>query len=849
MLNNNIFESLYEVSISIGNSLQLTKMLDESIGSILEKLECSSVVLYTRENRSEIFYSQPKVIQIEKPHQQLIQKFEQKLLTGNNRSTMEYIDNVYYYVFELKAFGYCVLEKKDQPFDSFVVDALHKIVLKLAYAIQACKGCVSLHETKAKLSEAQSIAHLGSWTTTFPSMKHTWDDEIYSILGEDPKSFEPTYKSLLQRLTPESREEFTKATTQMFKGEKSDYKGIVEMVRKDGSTALVEVRSKLVFDENDNILSMVGTTLDITKQDKLENKLREESSLLKTIINNIPVRVFWKDTQLRYLGVNKLTLNDANFEHESEMIGKNDYDMPWKNEADLYRSNDMSVIKTGLPKLDFEETQTHEDGSVIFVSTSKVPLKNNEGNIFGILGTYYDITAKKENERNLVVHSDALQHQANHDALTGLPNRLFFVDRLQQSIYKANRNLTKVVVLFLDIDRFKEVNDSLGHTFGDEAIKEVARRIENQIRKSDTVARFGGDEFVILLDEITDSMVTVEIVQKLMRCMHEPIVIDNHTIYMTLSIGISIYPDDTELADHLLKNADAAMYKAKDSGRNTYKFYTEDMTEKAYERITLETKLRMAIENEEFELYYQPQVNALTNMIIGMETLLRWNHRNLGFISPDRFIPIAEETGLIVPLGKWVLKKGMTQMVQWYAQGLSPGVLAINLSVIQLQEPHFSTLLAQMLKETGCKAEWLEVEVTESQMMKNPEQTILTLQEISDLGIEIAIDDFGTGYSSLSYLKRLPVDTLKIDCSFIQDIPNNEEDMAITKAIIALATSLNMNVIAEGVDKEEQRAFLLENNCKYIQGYLYSKPVPQCEIEKMIQKVPPALPFTHSFDI
>ena len=257
----------------------------------------------------------------------------------------------------------------------------------------------------------------------------------------------------------------------------------------------------------------------------------------------------------------------------------------------------------------------------------------------------------------------------------------------------------------------------------------------------------------------------------------------------------------------------------------------------------------MAIENEDFTLAFQPQVNALTNMIIGMEVLLRWNHESLGYIAPDSFIPIAEDTGLIIPLGKWVLRQSMSHIVRWYAQGLSPGILSINLSMVQLQEPNFTMILADMLKETGCKAQWLVIELTESQVMKNPKQTILTLQEISKLGISIAIDDFGTGYSSLSYLKRLPLNTLKVDRSFIQDIPDDSEDAAITKAIIALATSLNMDVIAEGVSSEEQRTFLLDNHCKYMQGYLYSKPVSLAEIEKIIKNVPPSLPFTGSYDI
>jgi len=463
-------------------------------------------------------------------------------------------------------------------------------------------------------------------------------------------------------------------------------------------------------------------------------------------------------------------------------------------------------------------------------------LTDGYGNIFGTLGAYMDITRKKENEKKLKLQRDALEHQAYHDTLTGLPNRLLFLDRLNQYIHKAHRNKHKVAVLFIDMDRFKEINDSLGHVFGDKAIKEVARRIESQIRETDTLARFGGDEFIMIFNEIKDPIVIVDIVQKVMQSMNEPLVIDGHTIYITLSIGISVYPDDTDTADDLLKNADAAMYKAKNDGRNTYKFYTEDMTQKAFERMELESSLRQSIKDENFMLYFQPKIDGESDKITGMEALIRWENGSKGFIPPDKFIPIAEETGLIIPLGKWILRRGMQQVVKWYAEGLHPGSLSINLSMLQLQKHDFISMLEMLLEETMCQPQWLEIEVTESQVMKNPEQTILTLQEISRLGIAISIDDFGTGYSSLSYLKRLPIDTLKIDRSFVKDIPDDEEDIAIVKAVIALAGSLNLHVIAEGVETQEQKVFLVKNGCKNIQGYLYAKPMPADEMEKMLRE-------------
>lgn len=570
---------------------------------------------------------------------------------------------------------------------------------------------------------------------------------------------------------------------------------------------------------------------------ELENKLKNQTNLLETIINSIPLRIFWKDSSSRYLGANTLFLQDAMVENEGGIIGKSDYQLSWANEdAEYYKTEDEKVMDRGIAKLDCEEPYTDEDGIRRWVSTSLVPLKNVDGEVSGILGTYYDITAKKENENNLKIHRDELEYQATHDSLTKLPNRILFLDRLDHSLYLAKRNQTKVAVLFIDMDRFKGVNDSLGHAFGDLVIKEVAQRIKHQIRITDTVARFGGDEFVMFIDNISQTMTVTEILGKLIKCLETPIIIDNYTLHITVSIGVSIYPYDAETSNDLLKNADVAMYKAKSSGGNNYQFYTEDMTQKALARMELEQNLRRAIKNEDFILYYQPQfdVELSEDKIVGMEALIRWKDTDNSFISPETFITLAEDTGLIIPLGRWIMKEGMKQMVEWYNKGLNPGVLALNFSMLQLQESDFIFHLETLLEVTGCKAQWIAIEITETQMMKNPDITISTLKELHTLGIKIAIDDFGTGYSSLSYLKRLPIDTLKIDKVFIENLPEDEENLAITKAIFALAKSLNLTVVAEGVETVEQKKALIGNGCKYIQGFYYAKPMNAQEIESYL---------------
>jgi len=429
---------------------------------------------------------------------------------------------------------------------------------------------------------------------------------------------------------------------------------------------------------------------------------------------------------------------------------------------------------------------------------------------------------------------NALRHQANHDALTGLANRILFNDRLEQSIVRAKRKGNKIALFFIDLDHFKGINDSLGHGVGDEVLKAITQRLLKTIRKEDSLARLGGDEFTVIVEYLTNIQDASPLAQKIIKVLEEPIVVEDYLLYVSSSIGISTYPNDGESAQDLLKYADAAMYRAKEKGRNNFQYYSADMTELALERVVMEASLRESLKNEDFVVYYQPQVNGKNDELMGMEALVRWNHPTMGLVSPAKFIPLAEVTGLIIELDQWVMKTAMTQVAKWYAAGLNPGVLALNLAMKQLQKKDFIRMVKKMLKETKCEAQWIELEVTESQIMSNPEESIKTLNQISDMGIELAVDDFGTAYSSLSYLKRLPLDKLKIDQSFVRNIPEDEEDAAIAKAVIALAKSLNLRVIAEGVETVEQRDFLVKNGCTNIQGYFYAKPMSAFDMEAVL---------------
>jgi len=360
----------------------------------------------------------------------------------------------------------------------------------------------------------------------------------------------------------------------------------------------------------------------------------------------------------------------------------------------------------------------------------------------------------------------------------------------------------------------------------------VTERLKAKIRKEDTLARLGGDEFTIIIEDMKEIQDVSHLAQKILEVLRQPVHIEGHTLYISCSIGISLYPQDDIDANNLIKYADAAMYKAKEEGRNNFQFYSSEMTALALERVVMETNLRQALKKEEFLIYYQAQVDANSGKLTGVEALIRWQHPILGLIPPMKFISLAEETGLIVEIDRWVMKTAMKQMTKWYQEGLEPGVLAINLSMRELRSNDFIEILQESMSSIGFKPEWLELEVTEGQVMINPEEAIIKLEHISHMGIKIVIDDFGTGYSSLAYLKRLPVDKLKIDQSFVKGVPDDKEDVAIVKAIIALAKSLGLELIAEGVETNAQKDFLVECGCENLQGYYYCEPMPSDEMEK-----------------
>ncbi len=424
---------------------------------------------------------------------------------------------------------------------------------------------------------------------------------------------------------------------------------------------------------------------------------------------------------------------------------------------------------------------------------------------------------------------------AHYDVLTGLPNRQLFIERLGKAVVQAQRNRRSVAVVFLDLDRFKLVNDALGNQVGDALLRAAAGRLTAAVRESDAVCRLGGDEFGLLLDNLSGAAEAESLAQKILDDLEAPFQLEGHELFLTASIGITVCPADGDDAEELIKHADTAMYHAKEQGRNNWQFYRASLNAAVSERLSLENALRKALERRELLVYYQPQVEIGSEKIVGAEALLRWRHPELGLITPERFIHLAEESGLILPIGEWVLREACAQNMLWRSRGLPTLRVAVNLSARQFHQPGLEEKVAQVLEETGLDANCLELELTESLLMQDAPAAVRTLGKLREMGVHLGVDDFGTGYSSLSYLKRFPIDRLKIDQSFVRDIGRDPDAGSIAEAVIALAHSLRMKAVAEGVEDEEQLTYLCSLNCDEVQGYFFSRPLPAELLEEFVR--------------
>lgn len=593
------------------------------------------------------------------------------------------------------------------------------------------------------------------------------------------------------------------------------------------SFRLIKQERNLADAENELSLSeekrAASDTLLLAKQD-VERAFYELSTYMQGIDQHAMVSVTDKDGTI--IQVNDKFCQISGYRSE-ELIGENHRILASGKHSKAFFFDLWSVISSG-EIWSGEICNRAKEGGLYWFDTSIVPLKNEEGNIHRYISIRIDITERKKTEERMI-------HMGTHDGLTGLPNRVLLQDRIKQALAHNRRYNICAGVLFIDLDQFKIINDSLGHDIGDLLLIEVTSRLLSCVRDEDTVARQGGDEFIILLPSISEAEHAEIVGNSILKALVNPYNIKGNELHISASIGVSVFPNDADDVSTLMKNSDTAMYNAKENGRNNCQRFKSEMNSLAEEKHDMLTHLRQALSNNEFELYYQPIIDINSNEIISLEALLRWQHPEKGTISPYEFIPLAEESGLIVPIGNWVFETGCMQLRSWMDQGYDVPKLSINLSVRQFYQKDLIPTIEGVLRRTGVEGHYLDLEITEGILMENTDELIATMHKIKDMGIRISVDDFGTGYSSLSYIKRFPIDTLKIDRSFVIDIPSNSGDAAIVKTIIALAHSLKMDVIAEGVEDEEQLKFLKEQKCDKYQGYLYSRPCPVSEIVKLFK--------------
>ncbi|HEY0832453.1 MAG TPA: EAL domain-containing protein [Azospirillum sp.] len=692
----------------------------------------------------------------------------------------------------------------------------------------------ALEESRAHLAQAQKIASLGSWEWDPAADTVTRTDELATIFGFADPAVALTLAGFLDRVDPQDRAAVAAAIARTWNGAPSPEGGAgfsIEhrIVRPDGGVRIVHHQGELVGRDGDLPPRVVGIVQDITDRKRAE----EELAMAASVFSNTQEGIIVTDADGRILSVNK-AFTDITGYPADEAVGRTPemlrsgyqddafFEEMWKelHAAGFWQGEVWNRRRSGEAYLQWESVTTIRDA---------------DGRPKTHIVIFSDITEMRRKD-------ERLRYQAYHDVLTGLANRTLLQDRLEHALSFARRADSAVAVLFLDLDRFKLVNDSLGHQLGDELLKSVATRITGCLAGDETVARTGGDEFVIVLTDFASTAEVAHVADRVMEALTAPFALRGHDVHVGVSIGIGIFPQDGGDVATLMKNADTAMFKAKDAGRNTFRFFDTSMNSRAVERLDLEAGLRRALQNGELELHYQPQIDLADGGLRGVEALVRWRHPERGLIPPGDFIPLAEETGLIAPLGEWVLHEASRQARRWRDAGLRIGRMAVNVSARQFEDREFINRIIATLATTGLAAKHLEVELTESVLMARPEQAIRTLHALREAGIAISVDDFGTGYSSLAYLKNLPISALKIDRAFVSDVGEDRRDQAIVETIITLGRSLDLAIVAEGVETARQLDFLTARRCDCAQGFYFSRPLPAAMLEHTLATGAAAFP-------
>lgn len=613
---------------------------------------------------------------------------------------------------------------------------------------------------------------------------------------------------------------------------KANFHSEARFLRADGSIVWARMNAS-VMQDGPHSSGHVQTVEDISERKAAEDALFEEKERAQVTLNSIGDAVL----------TTNLPGNVTYLNHVAELM------TGWSREnavgqplTDVFQIVDGTTRKVApnpahrairenrTVGLAADSILLRRDGVESAIEDSAAPIHNREGGVVGAVIVFHDVSESRAMALKMA-------HLAQHDFLTGLPNRALLTERLSRAIGQAKRHAKRVGLMFVDLDHFKHINDSLGHAIGDQLLQLVAERLMSCIRHTDTVCRQGGDEFVVLLSEIEQATDAAPVAEKLLAAFADPCVIAHHDLHVSLSVGISIFPDDGENADDVMKNADTAMYHAKANGRNNYQFFTSEMNIHAVRRLFIEDSLRRALRQGELMLYYQPKMDIASGLMIGCEALIRWQDPEQGLVYPKQFVSIAEESGLIVPIGQWVLHEACRQVRAWQISGLLAVPVSVNISAVEFRHRGFLEGVERILRETGMQPEYLELELTESVLMQDAESSATVLESLKAMGIQLAIDDFGTGYSSLSYLKRFPINTLKIDQSFVRDLARDADDASIVGAMIGMGKSLKQHVVAEGVETEEQLAFLRQMDCDQGQGYLFGSPLPPAEFAGLLRNV------------
>lgn len=680
----------------------------------------------------------------------------------------------------------------------------------------------ALTATSERLELAIEASNIGLWDWMLDT-GHNYHTNFDKLLGYDSAYFKNFFGDLEALVHPDDLVRIRRAMVSHFKGNSDRYHAVYRLRHANGDWRWIEDDGRVVkWSHKGRALRMIGTRRDITE----DRQAREQQRLAATVFENAPEGIFILDQRFRFIAVN------ARFEQitgysESSVLGRQVLDEKAKEyNRENYLSITASLKENGFWEGEIIERRRNGEQYPQWLQMSAV--RDEQKRVIRYVGMMSDLTSRKETEQQL-------QFLSNYDRLTGLANRNQFREHLHKALTLARLNREKVVMLMIDLDRFKPINESLGHEIGDRLLKEAAERIAQQTGNDDILARVGGDEFTVLFEQHGGQAAISQQCQKIINAMKKPFMLDGHELLLGASIGISVFPETAKEAQGMINQADLAVNQAKRRGGNNYQFYSNTMQTASVEQLALETSLRKAIFKNEFVVYYQPKMDLDNNGVTGVEALVRWQHPTMGLLPPSEFIPLAEETGLISAIGELVLERSCRQAYAWHKSGLGDIRVSVNLSAHQFRKGNVAEIVDRVLESTGLPPHLLELELTESLIMEDMEQNIELLQQLRKRGIELALDDFGTGYSSLSYLKRFPVDTLKIDRSFIMDLDNSEDDAAITRAIIDMAHSLQMKVVAEGVETNAHLAILRTMDCDTIQGYLISKPVPEQALLELLR--------------